>query len=441
MKAILIDTYGDADVLHPGSAQDPVANAGEVVVRVAATSINPIDIMRRAGLTKDESPLHFPTILGYDLAGTIVALGEGVTDFSVGDDVFGMADQTYAELCVTPASSLALIPKGMTAIEVAALPVVTITGNMLAHATGVTAGQTVLVTGAAGNVGRSAVYTLKQLGAHVIAAVLKSQVADAASLGADQVIATDVPEEMSNLQILDAVADAVAGKTAETLIAKVKPGGTFASVLGAPANAANFPAIQVKSVYAVPNPKPMLLMALAVQSGALVIPIGKQMPLAEAAEAHKEIADRAVKGKVVLVVTPVDQARTEAEAEIRVLLQTYNAALNGSDTSAVLPLYTQDGIFMAPFGPSAIGQAAIRKAYDHVFTMLKFNVVFTVLELVVLTSDYAYGRTGSAGQTTNPQTGKQSSEGNQELFVFRKDADARWKIARYSFSPIAPPKA
>ena len=129
----------------------------------------------------------------------------------------------------------------------------------------------------------------------------------------------------------------------------------------------------------------------------------------------------------------------EAEASIRALLARYNKALNESDTAAVLPLYTADGIFMAPYSASNVGQDAIRAAYDHVFTMLKFDVVFDVVELVVLTPEWAYGRTNSAGHTTNPATGVQSSEGNQELFVFHKDA-ADWKIARYSFSPVSPPR-
>jgi NADPH:quinone reductase-like Zn-dependent oxidoreductase len=116
-----------------------------------------------------------------------------------------MADKTYAELCVVPASSLAKIPIGLDIVEAAALPLVTTTGNMLITVgTGIKAGQTVLVTGAAGNVGRSAVFTAKSLGATVIAAALKSQLEAAASLGAAHV-ATDDEEAMAMLPMLDAV--------------------------------------------------------------------------------------------------------------------------------------------------------------------------------------------------------------------------------------------
>ena len=441
MKAILVHSYGGPEVLEAAQTDNPVAGAGEVLIRVAAASVNPFDVLRRSGAVKEDAPIHFPGIIGFDVAGTVVALGEGVTTFAVGDQVFGMADATYAELCSAPASMLARVPEGMDLIEAAALPVVLITGSLLGTATAVESGQTVVVTGAAGSVGRAAVYTVKQRGAHVIAAVLTNQLAEATALGADQVVATDDLDAMAKLPALDAVADTVGHHTAEMLIAKIKAGGTFASVLGAPANAGSFPKVKVNAIYAVANPEILQSMADAVNRGALVIPVAKRMPLAEAAEAHRQMAEGKVHGKVLLIADPDHAERKEAEDAIRALLARYNTSLNGGDTDAVLPLYTEDGIFMAPFGSSAIGRTAIRKAYDQVFTHLKFNVVFTVLELMVLTPEYAYGRTGSAGNTTNPATGRASSEGNQELFIFRKDADKQWKIARYSFSPISQPNA
>jgi NADPH:quinone reductase-like Zn-dependent oxidoreductase len=98
---------------HP----DPVPGPGEVLVRVAATSVNPIDYKRRAGLTKDFYPLTFPGLIGVDLGGTIVKVGPGVEGFSVGDKVFAMADNTYAELCVVKAAMLAKVPTGLDLIQ------------------------------------------------------------------------------------------------------------------------------------------------------------------------------------------------------------------------------------------------------------------------------------------------------------------------------------
>src|SRR6202021_1299394 len=161
-----------------------------------------------------------------------------------------MADDTYAELCVVNAAILAKIPKGLDLIRAAALPLVTVTGNQLSSATGIKAGQTVLVAGALGNVGRSAVFTAKERGAAVVAGVLKRQMDEAKTVGADQVVATDDDDAIANLPPLDAVADTVGGRTAEKLIAKVKQGGVFASVLKAPQNAKEYPTVKGVPVYA-----------------------------------------------------------------------------------------------------------------------------------------------------------------------------------------------
>jgi NADPH:quinone reductase-like Zn-dependent oxidoreductase len=233
MKAIVVHQYGGPEVLKFEEYPDPVPGSGEALVRVAAASVNPIDYKRRAGLTKDFYPLTFPGLIGVDMAGTVVKIGPGVEGFSVGDQVFAMADNRYAELCVVNAAVLAKIPKGLDLIPAAALPLVTTTGNQLLLATGIKTGQTVMVVGAAGCVGRSAVFTAKERGATVIAGVLKRQMDEAKTVGADQVVATEDNTTIANLAPLDAVADAVGGRTAEKLIAKVKPGGVFASVLGA----------------------------------------------------------------------------------------------------------------------------------------------------------------------------------------------------------------
>jgi NADPH:quinone reductase-like Zn-dependent oxidoreductase len=107
MKAVVVHQYGGPEVLKFEEYPDPAPGTGEVLVRVAATSVNPIDYKRRAGLTKDFYPLKFPGLIGVDLAGTVVKVGSGVEGFSAGDQVFAMADNTYAELCVVKAAVLA----------------------------------------------------------------------------------------------------------------------------------------------------------------------------------------------------------------------------------------------------------------------------------------------------------------------------------------------
>jgi NADPH:quinone reductase-like Zn-dependent oxidoreductase len=301
MKAIVVHEYGGPEVLKFEEYPDPVPGPGEVLVRVAAASVNPIDYKRRAGLTKDFYPLHFPGLIGVDMSGTVVKIGPHVEAFSEGNRVFAVADSTYAEFCVVKADVLADIPEGLDLIEAAALPLVTTTGNQLVSAMGIKAGQTVLVAGAQGGVGRSAVFTAKQLGATVIAGVLKRQFEDAKSIGADQLLATDDDDAIANLPPVDAVADTVDGKTAEILIAKVKPGGVFASVLGAPKNAASFPSVKVLPVYSTANRENLEFMAEAVRDSKLVIPISLRLPLSQAAEAQAAAAKGGI-GKVLLVI-------------------------------------------------------------------------------------------------------------------------------------------
>ncbi len=300
MKAIVVHHYGGPEVLKLEDYPDPVPGPGEVLVRVAASSVNPIDYQRRAGLTQDFYPMKFPGLIGVDVAGTVVKLGLGVEGFSVGDQVFAMADNTYAQLCVVKAAVLARVPKGLDLIQAAALPLVTITGNQLLSATEIKAGQTVLVVGAAGNVGRSAVFTAKHRGATVIAGVLSRQIDEAKTVGADQVVATDDDTAIASLPPLEAVADTVGGRTAEKLIAKVKPGGIYASVVKVPQNAAKYPSVKVVPVFSKFDRKTLEFMAAAVRDGKLVIPISEKLPLSDAAEAQAA-AEKGGVGKILLV--------------------------------------------------------------------------------------------------------------------------------------------
>ena len=300
MKAIVVHQYGGPEVLKFEEYPDPVPGPSEVLVRVAATSVNPLDYKRRAGLMKDSFPIHFPGVIGTDIAGTVIKIGPGVEGFSVGDKVFSMADNTYAELCVVKAAILAKVPQGLDLIQAAALPLVTTTGNQLLSATGIKAGQTVLIVGAAGNVGRSAVFTAKQRGATVVAGVLKKQKNDVQTVGADQVVATDDDNEIASLSLLDAVADTVGGRAAEELIAKVKPGGVYSSVVATPQNALQYPSVKVVFVFSKFDRKTLEFMAEAVRDGKLIIPISQKLTLRDAAEAQAE-AEKGAVGKILLV--------------------------------------------------------------------------------------------------------------------------------------------
>jgi len=119
-------------------------------------------------------------------------------------------------------------------------------------------------------------------------------------------------------------------------------------------------------------------------------------------------------------------------------MSSYEAALTASNTDAVMPLYAEDGVFMAPNNQSAVGKAAVRRAYDAVFKAIMLKVKFTIAELVVMSPQWAFVRTNSAGTQKINATGATSAEANQELFIFKKSDEGRWQIARYSFSTTNP---
>jgi NADPH:quinone reductase-like Zn-dependent oxidoreductase len=301
MKAIVVTRYGGPEVLEYKDYPDPSPAPDEVLVRVAATSVNPFDIKRRSGEANAFAPIKFPGVIGVDVAGTVISCGQQVRAFAAGDRVFGMADQTYAERCVAKAENMAKVPAGLDLVEAAALPVVTTTGyQLIMKGALVQRGETVLVTGALGNVGRSAVFTAKSLGARVMAGVRKTKVEQATELKADHIVALDDPDASSRLQMLAGVADTVNGRTAEVLISKVKAGGIFASVVGAPQNSAQYPAVKVVPVFGQSDTKALIEMATAVAQRSLLIPIAAKKPLKDASEAHALVA-KGINGKVLLV--------------------------------------------------------------------------------------------------------------------------------------------
>jgi NADPH:quinone reductase-like Zn-dependent oxidoreductase len=301
MKAVVLHEYGGPSNLKYEDTPDPVAGPGEVLVRVAATSVNPIDWKMRSGAAKDRFPMEFPGILGRDIAGTVRALGEGVTGFAPGDKVMALGKAAYAELAVVKAEELTHIPEALDLIQAAALPLVMLTGEQLiTQGTAIRPGETVLVTGASGSVGRAAVWTAKKAGAVVIAGVRKSKLEAAARLGADHTLALDDPDALKQLGFLDAIADTVGGKTAELLIAKVKQGGVFATVVAPPENAHLHPTVKTVRVMAAPNAAKLRELAEDVVAGKLLIPVDRMIPLADAAEGQ-EAAEKGGIGKVLLL--------------------------------------------------------------------------------------------------------------------------------------------
>ena len=305
MKAVLIEAYGGVDQLRYTEAPRPEPQHGEVLVRIHATSLNPVDWKIRSGAAKDKFPQDFPAILGRDLAGEVVGLGPGLdsetSGFTIGQRVMALALHTYAEYATVKADALATIPDALDYQHAAALPLVLLTGAQLAErAARVQRGQSILVTGALGSVGRTAVFVAQQHGARVIAGVRKAQVAEAAHLHADQVLALDDDKAVAALSGLDAIADTVGGKLAPTLLHALKPGCVYATVVGPPQDADKFD-IRIAPMTAQPDANRLAELARAEAAGEFNIPIARVLPLSEIREAHTLGEKGGVGGKIVLV--------------------------------------------------------------------------------------------------------------------------------------------
>jgi NADPH:quinone reductase-like Zn-dependent oxidoreductase len=300
MKAVLLRGYGDVSQLSYEDVPEPLAAAGEVLVKTIAVSINPIDWKLRRGDLKEMMPLEFPTILGRDLSGEVVALGEGVEGLKVGERVFGLVNRSYAEYVLCKPVDLARTPENLDGIDAAALPLVVLTGSQVIEV-GVRPrpGEIILITGAIGGVGRTAVHVAKQHGAHVIAGVRSSQRAEAEGLGADRVIALDDEKEIAALPELDAVADMVGHETIDRILLRIKKNGVLATVLGAPPSAEGRD-LRVVSIWAQPDSVRLEELGREVARGLFSIPISKRFELSQIREAQ-QLAEKGGIGKIVLI--------------------------------------------------------------------------------------------------------------------------------------------
>jgi NADPH:quinone reductase-like Zn-dependent oxidoreductase len=299
MKAVVLTAYGDVDKLELREVPDPKVGPGQIKVRMAGASINPVDWKQRSGALAKYMPLDLPAILGRDASGEVVEVGPDVTAFKVGDRVLGRVSGSYAELVVAPIDAWAKVPPKMDLIDAGALPLVVLTGAQLVEeAVNAGKGDLLLVMGALGSVGRAAVFAGKARGAKVYAGVRAKQRAEAAKLGADVVVALDDEADVGKLPPLDGIADTIGGGAIDKLFDKIKAGGTVGSVVGEPAGAKER-GLVVRGMLTHSDPQRLAELAQAVADGKLVIPIAKRFPLAQAGEAQK-VAEAGAGGKVIL---------------------------------------------------------------------------------------------------------------------------------------------
>jgi NADPH:quinone reductase-like Zn-dependent oxidoreductase len=302
MKAVVLKGFGGVDQLELQEVDDPQAGPGEVLVRVHAASVNPVDWKIRSGAMKGFIDVELPAILGRDLAGEVARTGDGVSGFAPGQRVMGLANGTYAEFTTVKADVLAPIPDKLSYEQAAALPLVLLTGaQLIERGIKIGPGQTVLVLGAVGNVGRTAVHVALSHGARVIAGVRGAQEEEAKSLGVERVVATDDPKGLDLLHDLDAVADTIGGPVGARALRTLRPGGVFGTVVGPPADAKKYE-VRVAAISSVPDASRLYELADEVARGVFSIPVAKVLPLEQVREAHSEAESGKVSGKIVLKV-------------------------------------------------------------------------------------------------------------------------------------------
>src|SRR3984885_12553619 len=303
VKAVRLYEYGPPENLkYEEDVPVPTISDDFVLVENSATSVNPIDWKIRSGARQKDVPLKLPAILGRDVSGVVRAVGKNIRTFKPGDRVLALAHETYAEFVAVEGAFLTHLPDGLNLIDSAAIPLVSLTGDQLVRlAARAQSGQTLLVSGALGSVGRSAVHTAKKLGLKVIAGVRTTQLPEARTLGVADTVAIDDDSSIAGLAMVDCVADTVGGETAAKLFGRVKNGGNFgyASVFPDEISKLN-PTVTVTRVLGRPDASKVREFADDVRDGKFLLPISRRIPLRDAGEAQA-LAQKGGLGKIVLV--------------------------------------------------------------------------------------------------------------------------------------------
>ncbi|HEX5454876.1 MAG TPA: NADP-dependent oxidoreductase [Stellaceae bacterium] len=310
MKAILLTGHGGPDKLVYGEAPDPVAGSGEVVVDVHAASVNAADYKVRlgGGAYSGASNLKFPYILGRDFSGTVAALGQGVSDFAIGDPVFGVMDAgiegCYAEKIKIAAAIIARKPDRLDDAEAAAMALTSLTAIWALEDTArLRRGETILIQGGAGGVAGFAIQLAKHIGATVITTASAANHDYVRGLGADRVIDYNREDFTKTVSGCDVVFDTVGGEVQARSYGVLKPGGRLVWI--APAPSGFQPPRQDVEVLRprVARDRPHLeRMKELLAASAVWPPEITRYPLAEAAAAHRVSEGRHLRGKLVLIV-------------------------------------------------------------------------------------------------------------------------------------------
>lgn len=305
MKAIEYNTYGDSAVLQLVHVEKPSPKDGEILIKIAATTVNPFDMKVRSGAMQKMIPMSFPIRPGSDVGGTIEAVGSNVSHLKVGDKVFANSfGGTYAEYVVLKEEQAALIPNNVSLNEAASLAVPLVTSyTFLVMGAEVKPGQRVLIHGAAGGVGNIMVQMAKALGAYVIGTVSGDGVAQAKALGADEVIDYKTQDFTALVKDVDLVIDMAGGETQTKSFKVIKQGGKLLSAVMPPSQElAEQYHVEARFISSDPSYKKLEFGAKLVEEGKIKTRIAKTFKLEDAAKAQDLVSGGGVNGKVVLEV-------------------------------------------------------------------------------------------------------------------------------------------
>lgn len=313
MKAIVLREFGGRDVLGLEDVPRPVPEAGDVLIRIHAAGVNPVDWKIREGLLQGRLPHEFPIIPGWDAAGVVEDVGSQATRFRPGDEVYAYCRKPviqhgcYAEYIALDETSVALKPRAFGFAEAASIPLAALTAyQSLFDAGGVRAGTHILIHAGAGGVGGFAIQLAKQAGAHVITTASARNHDYVKKLGADMVIDYNDQDFRTAIRDayprgLDVVYDTVGGDVQVASADVLKKGGTMVSILAfQDEDALRAASIIPKYVFVAPNAEQLDLLARMIDRGALLTHLSSVLPLDEAAEAHRLIESGHTVGKIVL---------------------------------------------------------------------------------------------------------------------------------------------
>ncbi len=312
MRAIRLHQFGSAEVLQSEQIESPQPGTGQVLIDVAGAGVNPIDYKTRQGGGAAPFQGEPPLILGWECAGTVVQVGEGVTEFKPGDRVCGLLNfpqpgRCYAEQVLAEAQQLAHVSDGLDLVKMGGLPLAGLTAwQALFDAAQLQPGQRVLVLAAAGGVGHLAVQLAKWKGAEVIGTASQPNHSWLQQLGCDRLVDYRTETVAEVVSDVDVILDGMGGDTGVEVLACLKPGGisvTLPSVTAAQVTeAAEARGCRAASVRVAPNAQQLTQLVGLVVEGALQLQVDQILPMDQVASAHQHSESGRAQGKIILKV-------------------------------------------------------------------------------------------------------------------------------------------